>query len=167
MDRSRVIPWLIIFGVLLCLQFLIFGFRGGSEWNETPSPLLSDAPPFPVIIPSCPTPEPAVEQAIVPVSQQRLPLSSLSVQSNLPSQEFDPSGVLSVLNSNFDLAINQEIAALSAAHACIAAPASTSSSFTRCMRQVSASHTTPPAAYAPRASCAHLGFCSGFGACFV
>jgi SAM-dependent methyltransferase len=35
------------------------------------------------------------------------------------------------------------------------------------MRQVINSHTTPPAAYAPRAACAHLSFCSGFGACFV
>jgi hypothetical protein len=84
MYRSRVIPWLIILGVLVCLQFIIFGFRGGSEWHETPSPLRSDAPPFPVIIPSCPTPEPAVKQALVPVSQQRLPLSSLLYKVTFP-----------------------------------------------------------------------------------
>jgi len=101
-----------------------------------------------------------VHQALAPVTQPQQSLSTL------PSADLDPS-VLPTLNANYDLALKQETDALSAAHACVAAPVTTISSLTRCMRQVINSHTTPPAAYTPRAACARLSFCSGFGACFV
>ena len=181
MERLRILPWLIIFGILFLLQLLIFGGFTRSEWHDTPSQSSQlraeqqqqqQQQQHPLAVPSCPSPpQIAIEQPFIPsaISQFREPQVPLPV-APLPLQKpIDDvtSAILPSLNANFDLAIQQEISALTAAHSCVAAPVTSASSFTRCMRDVSITHVTPPAAYAPRAACAHVGFCSGFGACFV
>lgn len=44
MERARILPWLVIFGIFSTLQFLIFGFPSRKVWNDnidSPQPSLT------------------------------------------------------------------------------------------------------------------------------